>query len=249
MDIFESLESLNVSKECFNDIMDIAEKYITESSYARRYGRNTGMDIVNAIGARVGSSPVKLSKDEAKYFKYDPSSHTEGTKYKKETVNRDIKAQEFENKGDRKVPLGPEMSHAITTNEIKPIVKKLKETPKDSDEYKELENKFNKLRKRARFHLGRNIVSEEFFDDIMGIVEEYIHEVTMKRWKQAAINSIPHRQEDVDKKTEKYEDDEDNEDAFQDMEFAKDRLSYAEIVAKEVPKSKKPANSHWINAK
>ena len=92
-------------------------------------------------------------------------------------------------------------------------------------------------------------ISEECFNDIMDIVEEIINEVSMKRWKKAAENSIPYRQAEVDKKTEKYEDNDEDDDAFQDMEFAKDRLAYAEIVADEVPKSKKPANSHYLNGK
>ena len=32
MDIFESLENLNVSEECFNDIISIVEEYINEST-------------------------------------------------------------------------------------------------------------------------------------------------------------------------------------------------------------------------
>lgn len=36
-------------------------------------------------------------------------------------------------------------------------------------------------------------VSEECFDDILGIVEEYINEVSVNMWKRAAKNSIPSR--------------------------------------------------------
>ena len=36
-------------------------------------------------------------------------------------------------------------------------------------------------------------VSEECFDDILGIVEEYINEVSVNMWKNAAKNSIPSR--------------------------------------------------------
>ena len=43
-------------------------------------------------------------------------------------------------------------------------------------------------------------VSEECFDDIMGIVEELIHEVSVGRWRQAAVNSLTNRIEKVDNK-------------------------------------------------
>jgi hypothetical protein len=38
MDIFESLENLNISEECFNDIVGIVEEYLYESNRMRRYG-------------------------------------------------------------------------------------------------------------------------------------------------------------------------------------------------------------------
>ena len=42
-------------------------------------------------------------------------------------------------------------------------------------------------------------ISEECFNDIMGIVEEYINEVSVNMWKRAAKNSIPARTEAVKK--------------------------------------------------
>ena len=37
MDIFESLENLDVSEECFNDILGIVEEYINETTRELRY--------------------------------------------------------------------------------------------------------------------------------------------------------------------------------------------------------------------
>ena len=45
MDIFESLENLEISEECFDDIMSIVEELLSESNRARRYGqKNTNAD-------------------------------------------------------------------------------------------------------------------------------------------------------------------------------------------------------------
>ena len=39
MDIFESLENLNVSEECFDEIMDIVEEIINEGATRKDYGQ------------------------------------------------------------------------------------------------------------------------------------------------------------------------------------------------------------------
>ena len=91
-------------------------------------------------------------------------------------------------------------------------------------------------------------VSEECFNDIMNIVEEIINEVSVKRWRQAAINSLPMRavksaeadnqhgkaidrnasQKTIDKYGKRSAD-------------AKDRLDHAKEVATTMKDSKRPA--------
>ena len=46
MDIFESLENLNVSEECFEDIVGLVEKYLNEGDTSTRNSR--GIDKFNA---------------------------------------------------------------------------------------------------------------------------------------------------------------------------------------------------------
>lgn len=95
-------------------------------------------------------------------------------------------------------------------------------------------------------------VSEECFKDIIGIVEEYIHEVSVGYVKQKAQNSIPSRAKQL----------QDNEDGYQtftgklspklqkqlDSEHEKqnnslsDRLARAKYLANNLADSKKSAN-------
>ncbi len=47
-------------------------------------------------------------------------------------------------------------------------------------------------------------VSEECFDDILSIVEEYINEVSVNMWTKKAKSSYPKRQEEVESKEKEY---------------------------------------------
>ena len=88
-------------------------------------------------------------------------------------------------------------------------------------------------------------VSKECFDDIMDIVEEIISEVSVKRWKEAAINSLARRGFEAGKmdadvneviKKKKWSD------KKLDKHFnANDRISHAKEVA-HLPSSKMSAN-------
>lgn len=91
-------------------------------------------------------------------------------------------------------------------------------------------------------------VSEECFNDIMSIVEEIINEVSVKRWKEAAINSLADRGFEegkmdaaIDainkKKRHSYKDDEKLNKHFN----AIDRTIHAKEVA-HLPNSKMSAN-------
>lgn len=102
-------------------------------------------------------------------------------------------------------------------------------------------------------------ISEECFNEIMDIVEEYIHEVSVKRWKQAAANSIEGRKQ-------KRIDNEDDYYAFSgkipgsmqaqlDREHTKrddyhsDRVARAEYLTKNLPDSNKSASKVMSAAK
>ena len=56
MDIFESLENLNVSEECFDDIMDIVEELLSEGTHLAgvvdRYAKKRGYLVPNYIELR-----------------------------------------------------------------------------------------------------------------------------------------------------------------------------------------------------
>lgn len=83
-------------------------------------------------------------------------------------------------------------------------------------------------------------ISEECFDEIVGLVEEIINEVSMKKWVEAAKNSLPKRQEDAIKAEEKefrnLDDDERIRKAVtgnigKEARKAFDRATHAELVS------------------
>ena len=59
MDIFESLENLEISEECFDEIMGIVEDIVSESNRARRYGQKN----INANSKSVDIFGTKALKD------------------------------------------------------------------------------------------------------------------------------------------------------------------------------------------
>ena len=83
MDIFESLENLEVSEACFDEIMDIVEELLNESSHARKYGKKDGESTVDVIGTKYfkdGSKmhPHRITKSNG-YNGVDYAPH--GTEY------------------------------------------------------------------------------------------------------------------------------------------------------------------------
>lgn len=102
-------------------------------------------------------------------------------------------------------------------------------------------------------------VSEECFDEIMGIVEEIINEVSVKTWQKAAANSIPARKNAEDMNHSEY--------AYfsgripkeqqkkLDKEYAErskklsDRTARAEYLSKNLPNSNKSASKVMSAAK
>ena len=95
-------------------------------------------------------------------------------------------------------------------------------------------------------------ISEECFDEIMDIVEEIINEVSVKRWKEAAANSIPARKNAEDtnyseyryfsgripKAQQKQLDKEHNERSNE----LSDRTARAEYLSRNLPDSNKSAS-------
>ena len=92
-------------------------------------------------------------------------------------------------------------------------------------------------------------ISEECFDEIMGIVEEIINEVSVKRWRQAAINSLSNRAEEnvtagnqlsraIRRKASNKVRDKYGEKAA----TAEERLQRAKEIATTMRDSKRPAN-------
>ena len=64
MDIFESLENLNVSEECFDEIMGIVEEILSESNRARRYGQkntNTNSKSVDIFGTKALKDSTQMN--------------------------------------------------------------------------------------------------------------------------------------------------------------------------------------------
>ena len=98
-------------------------------------------------------------------------------------------------------------------------------------------------------------VSEECFNDIMGIVEEIINEVSVNMWKQAAINSSARRGFEAGKmdsavdaiiKKKKWSD---KDEETVDKSFnANDRMGHAQEVA-HLPSSKRSASKVLKTAK
>ena len=91
-------------------------------------------------------------------------------------------------------------------------------------------------------------VSEECFEDIVSIVEEYIHEVSVSTWKKAAISSLPKRAykagyaaSERDKSVEKEECTDDDIEVSDKAIGHAMRMGHAAEVAK-LPDSKMSAN-------
>jgi len=82
MNIFENLENLNVSKECFEDIVGIVEEYINE--YIKKEKREQLLDVAVARQKRTDAAPEGPEKEEAK---------------KKERRNVDLTNSYFERHG------------------------------------------------------------------------------------------------------------------------------------------------------
>ncbi len=244
MNIFEQLENLNVSEECFNDIIDIAEDLL---SYA--YAQGKGKKLERKIKrARNNEMRIAIRNEIAKGYKPDEAM--------KRIVNRrsqwntaagkDLK-QTIESQGLKKdnKEIATDLKRNIKKINKEALINSLNSLYKDKKATEEAGSAHSDamIDQNKKFH-------ESLIEDIISIIEEYINEVSIKRWRQAAINSIPTRIADVRKKEEEYDDDDDdNEDAFNKLCHAEDRLGYAEFVANHTNNSKKPANSHWINVK
>ena len=82
MDIFESLENLNVSEECFNDVAMLVEEYISE--YIKKAKRAQLLDVAIARQNRTDAAPEGPEKEEA---------------LKKERRNVDLTNKYFERHG------------------------------------------------------------------------------------------------------------------------------------------------------
>ena len=68
MDIFENLENLNVSEECFDSIMDIVEELISESNRARKYGqKNLTNDpsTVDIVGTKALKDSTQMNPERS----------------------------------------------------------------------------------------------------------------------------------------------------------------------------------------
>lgn len=134
MDIFENLENLNISEECFNEIMDIVEEIISE--------RN------------------KENKEAKKEWEKEGATNL---KVKRTLDSETIRQLELNDPGSVKRMKEGTKKNLLGSNDIKAF----------RDENKK--------------------VSEECFDEIMGLVEEIINEVSVNMWKKAAINSLAKR--------------------------------------------------------
>ena len=64
MDIFESLENLEISEECFNDIMDIVEEILSEST--DEYIKRKKLDPIHNMGVKMVKNAVP-TKDSKRY--------------------------------------------------------------------------------------------------------------------------------------------------------------------------------------
>ena len=184
MNIYESLENLNVSEECFDEIMGIVEtlvgKYKEEgkpvTSYSDHHGKNiSNNEIKNEMKGEL--YPKKASKHLDKALSIQRAE--------RETLNRPRDLDDLEPwrkltkmhqaKNDNKQLADMYMGKAYVTGKV---------TDKADSEYK---------RKRAQ-------ISEECLNNIMGIVEEILSEkVTVERARKAAEKSIPARQKEYEK--------------------------------------------------
>ena len=93
---------------------------------------------------------------------------------------------------------------------------------------------------------------KEGFEGAIEILEEIINEVSVKRWRQAAINSLPQRAVDAykaEEETEKAEFRGDIDKAFGNQIQKENRLEHAKEVAKTMPDSNKSANKVFQAAK
>ena len=72
MDTFENLENLQVSEACFNDIMDIVEKYINEFTPAQR--ADAAQKVLPQRRKEQKEAAKNFLNYEKEHLKYDPAT-------------------------------------------------------------------------------------------------------------------------------------------------------------------------------
>ena len=144
MDIFESLENLNVSEECFDEIMGLVEEVINELYPA------TPRNVEKAVNRRI-KQYKKAGEDLAKAEKESEKSGLRETRLGKKFHNLLRKQIDARKKGDKKRSEGiNDFSYSKDDIYDTSALKKMVKGQEELDKVKKMEDKVNKAREAHR---------------------------------------------------------------------------------------------------
>ena len=196
MGIFESLENLDVSEECFEDILDIVEEIIDETKKANKEAHQDAIfKKLNPHGEYVmirrRSNPNNIKNLS------NVGRAVLGGKGGVAHTMKDYRQVVYTDSPENAPSYDSETGHKVRSGEAEEVRALLGRDDKFSNSPTE-PSKSNKVAKKyleykKALKNAKNEMSEACFDEILAITEEIINEVSVNMWKRAAKNSIPSR--------------------------------------------------------
>lgn len=219
MDIFESLENLNVSEECFDEIMGLVEELINEDILSAIHKYKTKQDKDKLMKRALDNQNKELASaaerekrsedgDPIPYegalgkrgYTYDQAFHKSANRIRERRNPENKQAQNIMNKGVAKIRAAEASREAMNDKEKSLGTNYAK---------KEKEKLANKLMKQGEKEfkqgveqqqattypmnvlnkLNKNKVSESLYNEIADLVEEVINEVSAEKI-QGTANQI-----------------------------------------------------------
>ena len=270
MDIFESLENLNVSEECFDEILGIVEEIILESTVDDYYAKkiaDTKQELANAKSEKRHLNKTVDAQANKEYRKAKGAYRQANQDAYNDLQNAHQQAYHARNglqpgaelKDEHEADYWVDDKIQKKPDQLKSAVDAAKK--KFSQKGTELYNKITDLKnqrdslqndqdshvkghvERKRGHkmdifesLENLAVSEECFDDIMGIVESifegWADSHTMRDVRKAAARSVPKRREEFNDLQKKHHIDATNQylvNKIPEVKRAHDRYIHAHI--------------------
>ena len=240
----ENIKKLSVTRElrgrqnAYNQQLDNIEKNINRAKIAKGYRREVLLQNADDADKKAAEANKKLRKTKGEILDglrkrgaTNPQAH--------EIVGKMLESVEGLFTNEDKNIFGKETGQGSLENDISKTV-----TGKALNQH--IENGVNKV------IAPKKVTEPKKIEEALDLVEEIINEVSVKRWKEAATNSIPTRQAAQDTNQADYnyfsgripkdmQRNLDKEHAERDA-YHNDRVGRAEYLSKNLPNSKRLAN-------